>query len=279
MAKHRTNANQMPMWGGFASSQVAWRPAPVSSLPSWAGAKRVAVDLETVRPPATRAGPRGAAGRADRRHLLRHRGRASGTTSPIGHAEDNLDPDHVFGYLRDQAKVFDGDIVGANLQYDLDFLWHRNVRFPKVKRYRDIQIADPLINELHESYSMHNIALRLGLPGKDESSCGAGRRRTTSTRRRACGSCPPASSASTPSRTCGCRWPSPPTGAGDRQPEPVGHLRPGDRLLPVLVKMRRRGVAVDFAHLQKVEDWTLEQQQLELKKIRQPPASGSAWRT
>jgi hypothetical protein len=39
---------------------------------------------------------------------------------------------------------------------------------PQVKAFRDVQVAAPLLYELHQSYSLENIAERAGLPGKNE---------------------------------------------------------------------------------------------------------------
>src|SRR5690606_16600808 len=92
-----------------------------------------------------------------------------GAYLPIRHeGGDNLPVEAVLRYLRDQARTFSGDLVGANLQYDLDFLAGEGIEFERVRYFRDIQIADPLICELHDSYSMQAIAERWGLPGKDE---------------------------------------------------------------------------------------------------------------
>ena len=59
-------------------------------------------------------------------------------------------------------------MVGANLPYDIDHLLEEGVDF-EPEFFRDVQVADPLIDELHDSYSLESIAERHGLPGKDES--------------------------------------------------------------------------------------------------------------
>ena len=71
-------------------------------------------------------------------------------------------------YLKAQAKVFRGSIVGANLSYDLDYLIEAGIEFHDDCKFLDIQIADPLIYELHMSYSLENISKRHNLPGKNE---------------------------------------------------------------------------------------------------------------
>jgi hypothetical protein len=86
----------------------------------------------------------------------------------VGHPEDNL-PGARLPTSRTSSAEFDGDIVGANLSYDLDYLWHKGHLPEGQVRYRDVQVAEPLIDELQMSYSAGgNIAKRHNLPGKDE---------------------------------------------------------------------------------------------------------------
>lgn len=79
----------------------------------------------------------------------------------------NLDPALVLQYLKDQARDFRGEIVGANLQYDLDYLAELGVSF-NPSFFRDVQLAEPLLDELQFSYSLQAIAERNGLEGKAE---------------------------------------------------------------------------------------------------------------
>lgn len=46
--------------------------------------------------------------------------------------------------------------IGANLMYDLDFLWHWGV--PVSGPFYDVQVAEPLIDETRRSYSLNEIA-------------------------------------------------------------------------------------------------------------------------
>ena len=144
-----------------------WDIPEVSSLPSWSSAGRVAVDLETKDPNLTKLGPG-----------VRRDGKVVGISFaiedgpgfylPIAHeGGDNLDPSKVWAYLRDQARTFRGDLVGANLQYDLDYLWENDVVF-QPRFHRDVQIAEPLIDELQFEYGLNAIAARYNLVGKDE---------------------------------------------------------------------------------------------------------------
>jgi len=64
------------------------------------------------------------------------------------------DPDKFYARLAEEAQKFEGEIVGANLQYDLDWLRTRHgIVFPKAK-FRDVQIAEPLIDENRLTYKL-----------------------------------------------------------------------------------------------------------------------------
>lgn len=87
---------------------------------------------------------------------------------PIRHAGgDNMDEIKVLRYVRDNAARYKGDIVGANISYDLGFLSKENIELPHA-RIMDVQVAAVLIYELYRSYSLASIAERLQLPPKDE---------------------------------------------------------------------------------------------------------------
>lgn len=158
---------QLPF--GFSVPQVEWTPPDLGTLPSWRDAKRVSIDFETKDPDLEEMGPgvrRGA--------YICGVGFAieDGPSFylPIRHqGGDNLDADKVLQYMRDQAKCFTGTLVGANLNYDLDFAYEEGIRFPNVQWFRDVQVIDVLCNELYDKYSLDAIAERRGLPGKDES--------------------------------------------------------------------------------------------------------------
>lgn len=71
--------------------------------------------------------------------------------------------------LRKDALDFTGEIVGANLLYDLIWLMiEHDIIFPQAK-LRDIQVAEPLIDENKFSYSLDNLALQYTGAGKSTS--------------------------------------------------------------------------------------------------------------
>lgn len=150
------------------SPATTWTPTPVSQLPSWAGAQRVSIDIETCDPDLKKlgSGVRRGAFIAGVSFAIED---GPAFYLPMRHqGGDNLDPEKVTEYLQDQASAFRGTLCGANLgQYDLDFLTQSAVEFDAIQWVRDVQVAEPLLDELAESYSLDAIAGRYGIPGKD----------------------------------------------------------------------------------------------------------------
>lgn len=248
--------------------QSNWTAPNVSELPSWAGAKRVAVDIETRDPTLTTLGPG-----------VRREGYITGVSFaiedgpaaylPIAHeAGGNLDRRHVFDYLRDQAKVFKGDLAGANLQYDLDYLAEQDVVYTP-RFFRDVQVAEPLLDELQFTYALDAIAKRRGVPGKDEGLLGRA-----------------AAAFGVDKKKHMWRLHSKYVGAYAEQDVrlPLQLLRVQEReieqqdlwaiynleskLLPVLLKMRRRGVRLDFDEMDRIEQWAILEQEKALGELK-----------
>lgn len=265
MAKAASTALQMPLF----EPESTWRPPSMADLPSWAGAKRVAIDCETkdlhlrelgigVRRGGHITGVSFAIEDGPSHYLpMRHEG------------GDNLDPVQVLAYLRDQARVFDGQVVGANFNYDYDYLLEEGIDFPLVQFFRDVQVADPLIYELNEKFSLEAIAQRRGVPGKDEEKLREAAR--------AFGVDPKGGMWRLPARYVGAY-------AERDVAAPLAILRRQERLLeeddlwgiwdlesrvlPVLVRMRRRGVRVNMDKLRGIEEWSLMQEAEALRAVR-----------
>lgn len=241
----------------FMQTEMDWRPTPVVKLPTWPTHGRIAIDVETRDEHLKKLGIG-----------VRRGGYIVGVSFaiedgpayylPVRHEsrEDNLDPEKVFAYLRRQAAGFRGSLCGAHLAYDLDYLAEAGVEFPNVEWFRDALIAEPLINEHQKSYSLDAVAQGHGLPGKDE-----GLLRQTA---QDWGVDPKSGLWQLPGR-CVAAY-----AIGDvllplkvlrRQERMIEDQGLWDiynlesRLLPVLVRMRRRGVRVDFDHLDRVEKW------------------------
>lgn len=189
---------------------------------------------------------------------------------PIRHSDDNLEPALVLGWLREQGLRYTGALVGANLQYDLGWLLTEDVVFPLAKVY-DVQYAEALLDETADSYSLDNISKRYGLPGKDEELLKK-------------------AAASFGVDAKGGMWQLParfvgPYGEKDADlPLQLKQLQQPKidaqdlqrictlehSLLPILLKMRRRGVRVDLERAERTKvDFQAKEQtsRLELKKL------------
>jgi DNA polymerase I-like protein with 3'-5' exonuclease and polymerase domains len=253
----------------FVTAASSWRPPDINTLPDWAGAKRIAIDVETKDPQLKKLG----CGARDPNAYITGVSFAiedgPGAYLPMRHAGgDNLPVDQVLRYLRTQMRAFEGTVVGANLPYDLDFLAEEGLTLPKVKWYRDVQIADPLINELHDRYSLEAIAQRWGFEGKNE---GVLRQAAIDY-----GVNPKSDMWMLPARYVGAygeddtRLPLAILRRQEREIDEQDLWKVYDlesRLLPVLVKLRRRGVRIDIAQLEKVERWALEQEREALAQV------------
>jgi DNA polymerase I-like protein with 3'-5' exonuclease and polymerase domains len=250
--------------------ESSWRPPNLSDLPSWKGAKRIGIDTETHDPKLRLLGPGPRRGDYIAGYSFAIEDGPKFYV-PLRHlGGDNVtDPAQGMQYLKSQAKDFDGEIVGTNLGYDLDFLWNEGVKFPNIKRYRDVQIAESLINELQSSYSLDAIAKKYLGVGKEESllreaaaAYGIDAKRDI---------------AMSPARFVG------PYGEADAE-YPLKILRRQERiiddenlwevfnleceLLPVLVKMRQRGIKIDLDRLDQIEQWSEEEEQKALDIVR-----------
>ena len=251
-----------------------WTPTPISQLPSWGEAKRVGYDLETKDPHLTKGGPGG-------RGLgpgVRRDGKVIGIGFaiedgpahyiPIGHTNGrNQDAATAWRYIKDQAASFKGAIVGANLPYDLDYSAENGIHF--TGDLLDVQVAEPLLNELRRSFSLDNIATDgYKLPGKDETQLNLAAK--------AWGVNPKSQMHELPPEQIGnyaaqdCRLPLQILRRQERLLEEAGLMdvwRLESKLLLVLLKMRRRGVRIDFDRLDQLETWALEQEISALARI------------
>lgn len=246
-----------------------WSAPKLSELPSWKGIKRIGLDTETKDSDIKKLGPG-----------VRRPGNFIAGISfaiedgksyylPIQHSEDNLDQNQVLSYIKDNAKVFDGVLVGANLSYDLDWLMQYGIEFNNTKWFRDVQVAEPLINELHFSYSLENILTRHGFPGKEEELLNESANIYKLDAKKD-------------------MWALPARYVGQYAEadavKPLQLLRRQERiieeqelwdvynleseLLPVLVNVRRRGVKIDKEHLSRVEDYSYQKEAECLEEIR-----------
>jgi len=124
------------------------------------GMKRIALDIEGHDPNLDELGP--GAHRPEGKVVGVAIGYSKTDASYYPTSHDNgpnvENPDKFYERLRHEAKSFEGEMVGTNLQYDLDWLRARHgIIFPKAK-FRDVQIAEPLINENRMTYKLGFLA-------------------------------------------------------------------------------------------------------------------------
>lgn len=259
-----------PLQLGFFMPEASWKLPSLSDLPSWKGAKRIAIDAETRDPS---IGNKMGSGSLRDGYTVGWAFAIEGGPKhylPIRHeGGDNLDEKAVLRYLKEQIAGFDGEYVGANLAYDVDYGYSDGFEWHQEAKFRDIQIADPLIYELHTSYSLKNIGERYGIEAKDES--------TLYEAARAMGLDPKKGLWRLPGRYVG--------EYGEQDvASPLEILRKQEaiidrdglrkiwdletRTLPVLVRMRRRGVKIDFDKLEQIERWSESEERKALRLIK-----------
>lgn len=261
---NRSGALQM----SFFTPESSWKPPALSDLPDFRNATRIALDAETKDSDLRDLGP------GTRRDAFTV-GWALAIEGgpkfylPIRHQSgQNLPVEGVLGYLRDNFKDFKGDIVGANLGYDYDFACNDGIKFHSDAKFRDIQIADPLIYELHMNYSLKEIGKRNGFESKNEGKLEEA------------------------ARSFGL---DPKKGLWRLDPKYVGEYAESDvtsplqiyenqrkvltqddlwqvynmesDLLPVLIRMRQRGVRIDQTKLHEIERWAEREEQKALDVI------------
>lgn len=256
MARSKKNYNyvgQQPMFRPDSD----WTAPNLSDLPNWEGIGRIGLDTEGRDPTLTTLGPG-----------VRRDGYTVGISFAIEdgpshylpmrhHGGGNLDPDKVIEYMKDQAKVFTGDICGANLQYDLDFLAEQGIVFRQAG-FKDIQVAEPLIDENQFSYSLETLAKKYGFMGKEETLLSDAATAYGLDRKKDMWQLP--AKFVGPYATVDAELPLKILRKQERvidDQELWDIYRLECKVLPVLVKMRRRGIRIDFDQLDKVEALTI----------------------
>ena len=235
--------------------ESTWRAPRMSELPSdWNVTPRIGLDAETYDPYLKKLGP-----------SVRRGGFVAGISFALSEARgyylplrhlggDNVeDPDKARAYVRDQAANFRGEVVGANLQYDLDYFSEMGIEFPHAT-FRDVTVAEPLLDELQFTYGLDAILGRHGMDKKEEEVL----RRAASEFRID----PKADLWKLPARYVGVYAeadavrPLQLLARQEVELEKQGLIEVWNlesAVLPALVRMRRRGVAVDFDRLDRIE--------------------------
>lgn len=134
---------------------TGWKPP--GNLPSLASAKRIALDIETYDPGLTSLGP----GPRRDGYIV---GVSIATDDgfkgyfPVRHKSGaNMDPAAVFGWLKKELARERQEKVGANIIYDLDFLGTKE-GVEVAGTIRDVQIAEPLLDENRRFYNLDSLA-------------------------------------------------------------------------------------------------------------------------
>lgn len=262
----------------------------LGSLPSWAGARRVAIDIETRDPDLTTLGPG-----------VRTNGYIVGVSFAIDDGTPNgpayylpvrhqgggnyHNPEQVFAYLREQGRRFRGILAGAGLQYDLDYLAQQNVLF-RPRFYRDIQVSGPLLVQpvmqwrpdeetgklyLAEVFPLMGLEAqckRAEIAGKDETQLTAWAAERKLDPKKDLWRMP--AELVTDYAVQDVRAPLQLLKKHEREIDeqnlwPVYDLE--SRLLPVLVKMRRRGVRVNPDKLEQIEDMATRKEAVAMREV------------
>ena len=145
--------------------ETGWmRPA---NFPDLSSAKRIAVDVESHDPKLLELGPGFQRGDA---YVV---GVAIGTDNgyrgyfPIAHADsDNFERQAVVEWLNRELGRSTQEKVGANLYYDFEALQKEGVKI--AGRARDVQIAEPLLDESRLQYNLESLAQDYLSEGKRE---------------------------------------------------------------------------------------------------------------
>lgn len=262
--------------------ESSWRAPSLDSLPTWPTRGRIGIDVETHDPQLKELGPG-----------VRRGGYIAGISFaiedgpgayvPLRHPNGNVDLEQGLRYFRDNLKNFAGSLVGAHLSYDLDYLWQEGLNTPQAD-FMDVLLLEPLLDELQNGYSLDAVAARRGLPGKEkglleEAAAAYGMKSAR------------AGIAMLPAKFVG------PYAEQDTR-LPLQVLRRQERALeeqpgvenvwalerkvqPVLVRMTRRGVRVDFDRLEQVENWTIAEERKALDEVHRQSgvriALGDVW--
>lgn len=179
-------------------------------------------------------------------------------------------------YLREQAANYEGELVGANIQTELDLLYYEptgRIAFPRVKIFRDVLMNDALLWELHYQYNLGIVSQRRGFPGKSEELLKKAVQAygydvsTRKWKRHIC---------DIPAKYNGLY------GEDDAWLPIQIHLNQAaeieaqglqqvvdleNKLIPVFLRMKQRGVAIDQDHLDKVDRWAHQQENETLNHI------------
>lgn len=122
-----------------------WVAPEPSEWPDFHNSKYLAVDTESFDPELEEQGPGFIRGDAFVTGISLGDEHGQKLYLPIAHAEGNLDKDQVLRYVKHQVTRPGIIKVGAQILYDMEALWSVGVEV--TGEYRDVQVAEPLLDE------------------------------------------------------------------------------------------------------------------------------------
>jgi DNA polymerase I-like protein with 3'-5' exonuclease and polymerase domains len=137
------------------------------SFPNLSGESVLGIDVETRDPNLDSRGPGGIRGDGELVGVSISTGERS-FYFPVRHmGGGNLPTNAVFDYVRDLTKDPSKTWVGANLQYELE--WLETERINVAGSVVDVQVTEALIDEEQPSYALDALCRKYLDKGKDES--------------------------------------------------------------------------------------------------------------
>jgi DNA polymerase I-like protein with 3'-5' exonuclease and polymerase domains len=248
-----------PRYQEIPEKYRGWRPRPLYDL-NLSAAKELTIDTETYDPDLKKSGPGVRTGgyivgisvaTEDDAFYLPIRHEREYNPNGVGYLRE-----HVMAWAKDNLCLAGVPKIGANLIYDLDFLWEAGIEIPGP--YYDVQIAEPLIDENQRSFALDRLGFKYAGTGKEKSEMEDWLNRTygkDNNQRKNIYRCPP-------------ELVAPYAIADVTLPRKIIRLQKEiireqeldrvwdveTRLVPLMLAMRRRGVSVDEARAQQATD-------------------------
>ena len=135
--------------------------AAPSELPSLKGVKRLGFDTETKDPDLEKLGSGFRRGAHVVGFSLALDDDGPRMYVPVRHeGGGNIDEGVAKRWAKRELQDFDGELVGAHLAYDMDAMAASQfeVTFSNVKRFRDVLVAEPLLDEWRTHYNLDAVA-------------------------------------------------------------------------------------------------------------------------
>ncbi len=260
---------QLPLY----ETVCTWKPKSPSDWPNWRDAKIASIDLE-----ARDEGLNNDLGpgqfRPDSYVCGIGVGLEDGTAIylPVKHAGGgNVEnPEAAWRWFTDNLSAFTGIWTGANIGYDLGWTRSRYKIKDQTSAFRDVLHADTLLYELHHQCDLDAVCKRWKVPGKDkamllEAAKNHGLKN------------PAGEMWKLPGHFVGAYNEADlrgPLALLPRLSDALVKANTWDlylleqKIIPILVKMRERGMPVDVKKLAEVEMWALEEEKRNLLEIK-----------